>query len=78
VRLLDDEEVPLVALDLDEAAAHLSALELMKRLEHGTPAVFADPSALDEDRILFGPVALTDGQPAQIAERLHALLVRAN
>ncbi len=78
VRLLDDEEVPLVALDLDEAAAHLSALELMKRLEHGTPAVFADPSALDEDRILFGPVALTDGQPAQIAERLHALLARAN
>ena len=78
VRLLDDEEVPLVALDLDEAAARLSALELMKRLEHGTPAVFADPSALDEDRILFGPVALTDGQPAQIAERLHALLARAN
>ena len=78
VRLLDDEEVPLVALDLDEAAARLSALQLMKRLEHGTPAVFADPSALDEDRILFGPVALTDGQPAQIAERLHALLTRAN
>ena len=78
VRLLDDDEVPLVALDLDEAAARLSALELMKRLEHGTPAVFADPSALDEDRILFGPVALTDGQPAQIAERLHALLARAN
>ncbi len=78
VHLLDEDEVPLVALDLDEAAAQLSALELMKRLEHGTPAVYTDPSGLDRGRILFGPVALKDGQPAQIAERLRALLARAN
>jgi D-glucosaminate-6-phosphate ammonia-lyase len=76
--LLDQGEVPLVALDLDEAAARLGALELMRRLEHGTPAVFADPSALDQGRILFGPMALKDGEPAQIAERVRAALARAN
>jgi D-glucosaminate-6-phosphate ammonia-lyase len=78
VQLLDDGEVPLVALDLDEAAARLSALELMKRLEHGTPAVFADPSALDQGRVLFGPMSLKDGEPAQIADRVRALLPRPN
>jgi D-glucosaminate-6-phosphate ammonia-lyase len=78
VLLLDEGEVPLVALDLDEAAAGLSALELMKRLEHGTPAVFANPAAIDRGRLLFGPMALKDGQPAQIAERLRAALARAN
>jgi L-seryl-tRNA(Ser) seleniumtransferase len=75
--LLDDGEVPEVALDLD-AAARLSALELMKRLEHGTPPVFADPSALDQGRIRFGPMSLKDGEPAQIADRLRALLARPN
>jgi hypothetical protein len=67
-----------VWFDLDEAASRLGALELMRRLEHGTPAVFADPAALDQGRILFGPMALKDGEPAQIAERLRALLARAN
>jgi L-seryl-tRNA(Ser) seleniumtransferase len=77
VHLLDEGELPLFALDLD-ATAGVSALELMKRLEHGTPAVFANPSAIDRGRILFGPVSLKDGQPAQIAERLRAALARAS
>jgi D-glucosaminate-6-phosphate ammonia-lyase len=73
-RLLDEGEVPLLVLELDEAASGLSALEMMTRLEHGTPAVFADPSALDQGRILFGPMALKDGEPAQIAARVRAVL----
>ena len=78
VRLLDHDEVPLVALDLEEAAGRPSALEVMRRLEHGTPGVFADPTALDRGRILFGPMSLQDGEPAQIAERLRAVLGRPN
>jgi len=73
VSLVDDGEVPLLALDLDEAAG-VGALELMKRLEHGTPAVFADPMAIDHGRILFGPMSLKDDEPARIAERLRSLL----
>ncbi|MGH6919501.1 MAG: hypothetical protein ACREJ0_17555, partial [Geminicoccaceae bacterium] len=75
VTLLDDGEVPEVALDL-EPAAGVGALELMTRLEQGTPAVFADPSAIDQGRILFGPMSLKDGEPAPIAERLRGLLGR--
>jgi D-glucosaminate-6-phosphate ammonia-lyase len=75
--VLDDGETPEVALDLDAAAAGISALEVMKRLEHGEPAVFADPSALDHGRILFGPMCLQEGEPARIAERLRSILRRA-
>ena len=75
ISLVDDGEVPLLALDL-EPAAGVGALELMKRLEHGAPAVFADPAAIDQGRILFGPMSLKDGEPALIAERLRGLLGR--
>ena len=57
-----------------QAAAGVGALELMKRLEQGTPGVFADPAATDQGRILFGPMSLKDGEPALIAERLRGLL----
>ena len=62
--------MPEVALDL-EPAAGVGALELMQRLEQGTPGVFADPAAIDQGRILFGPMSLKDGEPALIAERLR-------
>jgi L-seryl-tRNA(Ser) seleniumtransferase len=76
LHLLDEGEVPEVALDLDEAAAGVSALELMKRLEHGASGVFADPSSIDRGRICFNPMALKDGEPAQVAERVRAALAR--
>ena len=79
VHLLDEGEVPEVALDLDEAAAGVSALELMRRLEHGAPAVFADPFG---DRPTAASAstrcALKDGEPAQVAERVRAALARAS
>jgi D-glucosaminate-6-phosphate ammonia-lyase len=74
VRLIDQGEVPLVALDLDPEAADLGALDVMKRLETGTPAIYADPSAAGERRILFGPQSLKSGEPALIAERVRAIL----
>lgn len=73
VRLLDDGEVPEVALDL-AAGAGITALELMKRLESGTPAIFADPIAVGEGRVLFAPSCLADGDPARIALRVRAAL----
>jgi L-seryl-tRNA(Ser) seleniumtransferase len=73
VELLDEGEVPWVALDL-KGASQLGALEVMRRLESGTPAVHADPSALAEGRILFGPMSLKSGEPAQIVEQVRAVL----
>jgi D-glucosaminate-6-phosphate ammonia-lyase len=78
VHLLDEADVPEVALDLDEAGAGVSALELMRRLEYGAPAVFADPESVDRGRILFNPMSLKDGEPAQVAERVRAVLARTS
>jgi hypothetical protein len=46
----------------------------MHRLETGTPAIFADPFAVHDGRIRFGPMSLRDGEPARIAQRIRAIL----
>jgi hypothetical protein len=66
-------EVPEVVLEL-QPAARVGALELMHRLETGTPAIFADPFAVHDGRIRFGPMSLRDGEPARIAGRIRAIL----
>ncbi len=73
VRLRDQGEVPEVAFEL-QPAARVGALELMHRLETGTPAIFADPFAVHDGWIRFGPMSLKDGEPALIVERIRALL----
>ena len=73
VRLQADGEVPQVALEL-QPAARVGALELMHRLETGTPAIFADPFAVHDGWIRFGPMSLKDGEPALIAERIRTLI----
>ncbi|HSA82757.1 MAG TPA: aminotransferase class V-fold PLP-dependent enzyme [Geminicoccaceae bacterium] len=72
VRLLDDRDVPLVALDLP--ATGPGAFDVLRRLERGTPAIYADPAAASGGRILFGPISLKPGEPALIAERMRAIL----
>ncbi len=73
VRLQGQDGMPQVAFEL-QPAARVGALELMHRLETGTPAIFADPFAVHEGWIRFGPMSLKDGEPALIAERVRALL----
>jgi D-glucosaminate-6-phosphate ammonia-lyase len=70
---LVEGEVPEVVLEL-QPAGRVGALELMHRLETGTPAIFADPFAVHEGRIRFGPMSLRDGEPARIAARIRAIL----
>ncbi len=67
------DEVPAVAFEL-QPAARVGALELMHRLETGTPAIFADPFAVHDGCIQFGPMSLKDGEPALIAERIRSIL----
>jgi D-glucosaminate-6-phosphate ammonia-lyase len=74
VRLLDEGEVPQVALDL--APGGPGVLELMRRLESATPPVYADPFAAADGRILFAPPCLKDGEPALIAQQVRAVLER--
>jgi L-seryl-tRNA(Ser) seleniumtransferase len=72
VRLLDRGEIPQVALDL--APGGCEALELMRRLESGTPPVHADPFAAAEGRVMFAPPCLKEGEPALIARQVRAAL----
>ena len=72
VSLLDEGEVPQVALDLEPGGPE--PLEVMRRLEAATPAVHADPFAVQDGRILFAPPCLKEGEPALIVRQVHATL----
>jgi hypothetical protein len=50
---------------------------VMRRLEAATPAVYADPCAAAEGRILFAPACLQDGEPAIIARQVRTVLAAA-
>jgi L-seryl-tRNA(Ser) seleniumtransferase len=72
VRLLDAGVVPQMALDL--APGGPGGLELLRRLEGGTPAVYPDPIGVLEGRLLFAPACLKEGEPAVIARQIRAAL----
>jgi len=67
-------EVPTVRLTLDEESAGLSALELVRALEEGTPSIAANPTYVQEGVVVFGPMCLRSGEESAIAARLRALL----
>jgi L-seryl-tRNA(Ser) seleniumtransferase len=66
--------IPLVHLALDEAAAGMSALDLVRRLQDGEPSVHANPSRTHEGLLLFSPVALKPGDERVIAQRVRSEL----
>jgi L-seryl-tRNA(Ser) seleniumtransferase len=67
-------EVPMVQLALDEEALGMTALELVKRLQDGTPSIHANPSGVRNGVVGFGPLCLKDGEPEIIGRRLRELL----
>ncbi|MBM3276971.1 MAG: aminotransferase class V-fold PLP-dependent enzyme [Candidatus Handelsmanbacteria bacterium] len=67
-------EIPLLALHLDEGALGFSALELVKRLQDGTPGIHANPSRVSEGVVLFGPMCLKEGEPQLAGKRVRELL----
>ncbi len=66
--------MPGVRLSLDEAAAGCSAMELLCRLQDGSPSIHADNARVAEGIVGFAPICLRPGDVALIAERLRALL----
>ncbi len=67
-------EVPSVRLVIDEERAGLSALELVRVLEEGTPSIAANPTYVSEGAVVFGPTCLKEGEASLIAARLRQLL----
>jgi L-seryl-tRNA(Ser) seleniumtransferase len=68
-------EVPTARLTLDEDAAGLTALELVRALQDGRPRIAANPTYVHEGVVIFGPMCLKGGEPEQIARRLGEVLL---
>ena len=66
-------EVPSVRLQIDEEKAGFSALELVEKLECGTPSIAANPTYVDEGVVVFGPMCLKEGEASIIASRLREI-----
>jgi D-glucosaminate-6-phosphate ammonia-lyase len=66
-------EVPSVRLQIDEEKAVFSALELVEKLECGTPSIAANPTYVDEGVVVFGPMCLKEGEASIIASRLREI-----
>ncbi|MBI4184573.1 MAG: aminotransferase class V-fold PLP-dependent enzyme [Proteobacteria bacterium] len=66
--------VPGVRLTLDTEAAGMSALDLVCRLQEGTPGIQADPGRWRERIVTFNPMCLKPGEPALIARRVRELI----
>ena len=72
--LVDEGEVPIVALTLDEERSGMSAFELLLALERGEPSIRPDNQALDRAQLIFNPICLESDGPAKIARRLQEVL----
>lgn len=66
--------VPVARLQLDEAGAGLSAVELARRLAAGNPAIHVNPALAYDGVLLFNPMCLRGADVETIARQLHALL----
>jgi L-seryl-tRNA(Ser) seleniumtransferase len=67
-------EIPILALQLDEQALGFSALDLVKRLQDGSPGIHANPSRVSEGVVLFGPMCMKEREPEIVGKRVRQLL----
>lgn len=67
-------EVPTVQLALDEHALGMTALEVVRRLQDGTPSIHANPSQVRDGSVGFGPLCLKEGEPEIIGKQVRELL----
>lgn len=63
-----------VSLKFDEVAAGISAMDLLRRMQDGTPSIHADNHGVRQGVIGFAPICLRPGDAAVIAERIKELL----
>ena len=67
-------DIPMAQLTLNEEPLGLSALDLVIRLQNGTPGIHANPSRSSEGIVLFGPACLKEGEPEIIGNMVRSLL----
>ena len=66
--------IPIFRFELDEDQSGITAIELIKSLQDGNPAIAANPISVDGGIVIFGPTCLKNGEPTIIGNRLKELL----
>jgi L-seryl-tRNA(Ser) seleniumtransferase len=67
-------EIPTAQLALDVEALGITAMDLVIRLQNGTPSVHVNPSLVHEGIIVFGPACLKDNEPEIIGRQVRSIL----
>jgi D-glucosaminate-6-phosphate ammonia-lyase len=73
-RCSPERPVPVLAIDLDEAALGFSAYDAVNRLRAGQPAVAVAESRAEFGTILVNPQGLTEDEAGIVGRRLAAVL----
>lgn len=69
------DEVPLVILTLNGDVG-MTALDLINRLQSGTPNIQADPTDTDRGTVAFNPMCLRAGEAKVVAQTVKQILQR--
>lgn len=67
------DDVPQVQMTL-KSTSPVTALDLVIRLQNGTPSVHADPTHVDRGLVLFNPMCLKPEEPEIVGKTVTALL----
>ena len=68
------DPVPMLAIDLDEAALERSAEAVLIELETGNPPVYFEPGEIEAGTLVVNPQCLRDEEVATMAGRLRDVL----
>ncbi len=66
--------VPMVRLEVDEQAAGITGVDLVRQLIAGDPSIHVNTSGVYEGTLGFGPMCLKEGDVEAISGRLHELI----
>ena len=66
--------VPMVRLEVDEQAAGITGVDLVRQLIAGDPSIHVNTSGVYEGTLIFGPMCLKEGDVEAVSGRLHELI----
>ncbi len=72
----DGESLPILYVDVLEATAGISAMEVCRRLRRGEPAIQVGHGLLYEGKLVINPLNLNEARSAILARRLREELAR--
>ncbi|WP_044149532.1 aminotransferase class V-fold PLP-dependent enzyme, partial [Singulisphaera acidiphila] len=66
----DGESLPVLEISLDEAGLGRPALDVCRRLRHGSPPVYVGHGLLDKGKLVINPLHLNEARTATLIRRL--------